>query len=80
MNGMTGDEARASYRAGNRLAAAAASADRTWKPLAAAYSEMSKFSDDIEAAGQIPTAEEPTGTKATQTVANICARLLGRHS
>ena len=80
VNGMTGDEARASYRAGSRLAAAAASADHTWQRLAAAYSEMSKFNDDIEAAGQMPTAEEPTGTKATQTVADICAKVLGRHS
>jgi hypothetical protein len=76
---MTGDEGRATYRAGSRLAAAAASADRTWQPLATAFTEMSKFNDDIAAAGQIPAQEEPAGTSATQTVADMCAKLLGRH-
>lgn len=80
VNGMTGDQGRATYRAGSRLAAAAASTDRTWQPLATADTEMSKFSDDIEAAGQIAAAEEPAGIRATQTVADICAKLLGRHS
>jgi hypothetical protein len=79
VNGMTGDEGRATYRAGSRLAAAAASADRTWQPLATAFTEMSKFNDDIAVAGQIPAQEEPAGTSATRTVADICAKLLGRH-
>ena len=80
VNGMTGDEARAAYGAGSRLAAAAASADRSWRPLATAFDDMTAFNDDIKAAGQIPPAEEQQGLQATRAVANMCAEVLKRHS
>jgi len=77
VNGMTGDQGRARYRAGSHLAAEAATGDESWRALANAYAEMAKFADDLQATlGHVTPTEQQAGLQATRYVANTCARIL----